>query len=129
MVAPGDFLVGIPLGLLTTAILWVNEFPDTPADVAAGKVHLVAVLGLSKARWGYLALLAAAFGTAVALAVTGVAPMGLLLILLGVPLAVMAGIRVVRDYQSRALAKASAGTIGLQLVSALAACAGLLWLA
>ena len=34
------FYIGIPLGLLTTAILWVNQFPDTPSDIASGKIHL-----------------------------------------------------------------------------------------
>lgn len=126
---PEDFLVGIPMGLLTTAILWVNEFPDTPADVRAGKVHLVATLGLSRARWGYVSLLVAAFGAAVGLAVAGIVPMGSLLMLLAVPIAVWTGTKVVRHYADRSLAKASAGTIGLHLLAGLLTCAGLLWLA
>lgn len=124
---PEDFLVGIPMGLLTTAILWVNEFPDTPADVRAGKVHLVAALGLSKARWGYLVLLASAYGAAVALALTGIAPTGSLLVLLAVPIAAWTGSMVVRRYADRSLAKASAGTIALHLVSGLLTTAGLVW--
>jgi len=127
-ITPADFLVGIPVGLLTTAILWVNEFPDTPTDRAAGKVHLVATLGIAKARWGYLALLIGAFGTAVALALTGTAPWGSLLILLGAPIAILTATKVIRSYNDRSLAKASAGTIGLQLLSGLAAAAGLLWI-
>lgn len=127
-VAPEDFLVGIPMGLLTTAILWVNEFPDTPSDVKAGKVHLVAVLGLARARWGYVALVAAAYAVAAALAITGLAPRGSLLVLLGLPLAAWTSVLVVRRYADRSLAKASAATIGLHLVSGLATAAGLLWL-
>jgi 1,4-dihydroxy-2-naphthoate polyprenyltransferase len=123
-----DFLIGIPMGLLTTAILWVNEFPDTPADIRAGKVHLVATLGVSRARWGYLVLLAAAYGGALALALTGIAPRGSLLVLLAVPIAAWTGTTVVRKYADRGLAKASAGTIALHLVSGLLTCAGLIWL-
>lgn len=126
---PEDFLVGIPMGLLTTAILWVNEIPDTPADVRAGKVHLVATLGVQRARWGYVSLLVAAFGAAVGLAIAGIVPMGSLLVLLALPIAAWTATKVVRHYADRSLAKASAGTIGLHLVAGLATCAGLLWLA
>lgn len=125
---PEDFLVGIPMGLLTTAILWVNEIPDTPADIRAGKVHLVATLGASRARWGYLALLVVAFGAAAGLAITGVVPLGSLLVLLALPVAAWTGTMVVRRYADRSLAKASAGTIGLHLFAGLLTCAGLLWL-
>lgn len=127
-VETGDFLIGIPMGLLTTAILWVNEFPDTPADIRAGKVHLVATLGISRARWGYLTLLAAAYGGALALAILGIAPRGSLLVLLALPIAAWTGTMVVRRYADRSLAKASAGTIALHLVSGLLTCAGLVWL-
>jgi 1,4-dihydroxy-2-naphthoate octaprenyltransferase len=126
---PEDFLVGIPMGLLTTAILWVNEIPDTPADVRAGKVHLVATLGVSRARWGYVSLLVAAFGAAVGLALAGIVPMGSLLVLLAAPVAAWTAVKVVRHYADRSLAKASAGTIGLHLLAGLLTCAGLLWLA
>src|SRR5207248_4804707 len=33
--SPMSFLVGVPAGLLTTAILWVNEFPDAASDAKA----------------------------------------------------------------------------------------------
>lgn len=124
----GDFLIGIPMGLLTTAILWVNEIPDTPADVRAGKVHLVATLGVARARWGYVSLLVAAFGAAVGLAVAGIVPMGTLLVLLAAPMAAWTAVKVVRHYADRSLAKASAGTIALHVVAGLLTCAGLVWL-
>ena len=49
-------LIGIPIGLLTLAILWVNEFPDAPSDLATGKKHRVATLGTRQARRGYAVL-------------------------------------------------------------------------
>lgn len=125
---PADFLIGLPMGLLTTAILWVNQFPDTPADIRAGKVHLVATLGVQRARWGYVALLVVAFGAAVGLALLDVAPMGSLLVLLALPLAFWTGRIVVRHYADRTLAKASAGTIALHLLCGLLTAGGLLWL-
>ena len=38
-------LVGTSLGILVAGILYINEFPDTAADVQSGRIHLVA-------RWG-----------------------------------------------------------------------------
>ena len=53
--------VSLPLAFLITAIIWINEFPDLEADLAAGKRHLVARLGLKRSRWVYAALMAAPF--------------------------------------------------------------------
>jgi 1,4-dihydroxy-2-naphthoate polyprenyltransferase len=53
--------VSLPLAFLITAIIWINEFPDLEADLAAGKRHLVARLGLKWSRWVYTALMAAPF--------------------------------------------------------------------
>ncbi len=49
--APVGAAVGLPLACLITAIIWINEFPDLEADVAAAKRHLVARLGLKVSRW------------------------------------------------------------------------------
>lgn len=53
--------VSLPLAFLITAIIWINEFPDLEADMAAGKHHLVARLGLQTSRWVYAALMLAPF--------------------------------------------------------------------
>jgi 1,4-dihydroxy-2-naphthoate octaprenyltransferase len=53
--------VGLPLAFLITAIIWINEFPDLEADVAAAKRHLVARLGLARSRWVYAALMLGPF--------------------------------------------------------------------
>jgi 1,4-dihydroxy-2-naphthoate polyprenyltransferase len=53
--------VSLPLAFLITAIIWINEFPDLEADLAAAKHHLVARLGLNISRWVYAALMAAPF--------------------------------------------------------------------
>ena len=53
--------VGLPLAFLITAIIWINEFPDLEADVAAAKRHLVARLGLGPSRLVYAALMLAPF--------------------------------------------------------------------
>jgi len=80
-----SFLIGIPIGLLTVLILWINQFPDKEADKATGKHNLIVVLGKEKARWGYLLLLLAGFGTVVYLVMTGQFPSLTLITLLLIP--------------------------------------------
>ena len=53
--------VSLPLAWLITAIIWINEFPDLEADLAAAKHHLVARLGLKGSRWVYAGLMARPF--------------------------------------------------------------------
>ena len=54
-------LLGIPHGLLTTNILYINQYPDTISDASTGKNHLIVTFGKKNARWGYLFILSAAF--------------------------------------------------------------------
>ena len=59
--APVGAAVGLPLAFLITAIIWINEFPDLTADLAAAKRHLVSRLGLRLSRWVYAFLMLAPF--------------------------------------------------------------------
>ncbi|MDD5643802.1 MAG: 1,4-dihydroxy-2-naphthoate octaprenyltransferase [Syntrophales bacterium] len=60
---PVGLAVGLPLGFLITAILWINEFPDLKADAAAGKNQLVVRLGLRNSRRVYAALMLLPFAS------------------------------------------------------------------
>ena len=51
----------LPLLFLIAAILYINEFPDYDADKAVGKNHLVVYLGMERARWGFLSIVAGAY--------------------------------------------------------------------
>ncbi len=113
------FLIGIPLGLLTTAILWINQFPDTPSDIATGKVHLVAALGLTNARWGYLLLMVGAFSSLLILYLTEVVTVGSMLAMLALPVSAWLTYRLFEDYQSRDLVKTNINTIYLQMATGL----------
>ena len=53
--------LGVPFGLLTTNILYINQFPDAASDASTGKNHLVVTFGKKAARWGYLIILSLAF--------------------------------------------------------------------
>ncbi|MAO71290.1 MAG: hypothetical protein CMD02_02125 [Flavobacteriales bacterium] len=50
-------LLGIPIGLLTTNILLINQFPDMISDAKTNKNHLVVVFGKKKSRLIYLSIL------------------------------------------------------------------------
>ena len=120
-----DFFIGLPIGLLTTAILWINQFPDAASDAAAGKINLVVVLGNRRARWGYLLIVAAAFLSVLAGVIADVLPPVALLMWAAIPLAVYATLILFRSYNQRSLIKANASTILLHLVSGLLMAAGL----
>ena len=52
---------GFPMGLLTTNILFINQFPDAISDKKTGKNNLVVTLGKENSRWLYLIFLSLAF--------------------------------------------------------------------
>jgi 1,4-dihydroxy-2-naphthoate octaprenyltransferase len=122
-----DFFAGLPIGLLTTAILWINQIPDAPSDELTGKHNLVVLFGTRRARWGYVLLLLGAFGSALAGVLTGAFPTGLLLMLGSLPLAVYATVFLFRHYADRTLVKANAATVQLHLLAGLLLAAGLFW--
>lgn len=53
-------VAGTAVGLLTTNILYINQFPDYRSDRDAGKATLVVRLGTARARFLYLLFLAGA---------------------------------------------------------------------
>lgn len=112
-----DALYGLVPGLLTTAILWINEFPDIEGDRATGKLNLVATLGWDSARAGYVALLGGAALAVIALFAAGLAPIWALAALAAAPLAVKAARILYSTRTPAALRPACAATIQLQFVA------------
>jgi 1,4-dihydroxy-2-naphthoate polyprenyltransferase len=125
-VALADFWLGVPIGLLTVAILWINQFPDEEGDRAAGKINLVVVLGKERARWGYLALIMATFGLTGLWAATETFPVGAMLILGAVPLAYYASRVMWHEYSERTLIRANVATIELHVLAGLLMVVGLI---
>lgn len=124
-VSGADALIGLPVGLLTTAILWINEFPDAPSDAEANKEHLVVVLGKRSSRWGYIALILLAFGLVGLGGTTGLFPPGVLLFFGGIPFAVYASGVLLRHWNDRELISANKATIWLQAVAGVLMAVGL----
>jgi 1,4-dihydroxy-2-naphthoate octaprenyltransferase len=79
-------LVGLPYALMVTNILYINQFPDRTADMAAGKRHWVVRLRPEQAAHGYGLILLVGLGWLVGVTAAGRLPHWTLVALLaGVP--------------------------------------------
>jgi 1,4-dihydroxy-2-naphthoate polyprenyltransferase len=56
-----SLVASIPVGLLATALLVVNNLRDIPGDTVSGKRTLAVRLGDARTRWLYVGMLVAAF--------------------------------------------------------------------
>jgi 1,4-dihydroxy-2-naphthoate octaprenyltransferase len=87
-VSPAAMMASIPVGLLATAILVVNNLRDRHTDVLAGKRTLVVRFGPRVARAEYVSLALGPYALLLGLVVGMGYPAGWLLPCLSVPLAV-----------------------------------------
>jgi 1,4-dihydroxy-2-naphthoate octaprenyltransferase len=119
-------VLAVPVGLLASAILVVNNVRDLETDRRAGKRTLAVRLGRERTRVLYVAMVAGAFVSAQVPWILGPLSPWLLLALLAVPLALPV-VRVVRTRSDGpALNGALAGTGQLQLAFCLLLSAGIL---
>lgn len=81
------FAASVPVGLLTTNILVVNNLRDVPTDRAAGKHTLAVRLGERATRWQYAAFVVLAYATPLVLVLRDRRALWLLLPWLSAPLA------------------------------------------
>ena len=92
---PGIIYASIPPGLLTSLLLFLNEFPDVEADRLGGRKHMVIVLGKKSASFVYAALMLAVYLVLILSVATGKIPVAELLGLLTFPVAAMAAYRAI----------------------------------
>ncbi len=107
--------ISIPMGLLTTAILVVNNLRDVETDRRAGKHTLAVRFGAQAARWEYTLLVGVSFLFSPVLAASGLAPGWILLSWLALPSAYRM-LHLVWHAQGRALNQALGGTGQLELL-------------
>lgn len=109
-------IASLPVMLLTTLVLWINQFQDVRADAAVGKNNLVVRLGLKRAAVVYGLLLLGVYLSLLAGVVFGGVTLFALLALLTLPIAVKA-YRVTRIHYGhpRQLTPANAATIQIHL--------------
>jgi len=111
-------LISIPQGLLVTAILFINEFPDYEADKSAGKRHIVVRIGRKKARVFYVVLIVAIYLSVLIPVILQLVPIYLLAIFITLPLAIQAVMTTLKNYNNeRAIIPAQAKTILLTLAT------------
>jgi 1,4-dihydroxy-2-naphthoate octaprenyltransferase len=118
-------LASIPVGLLATALLVVNNLRDIPTDAESGKRTLAVRLGDARTRSMYLLLLLGALVSLVPIAVAG--RPAALVALLAIPLAIRPARTVVSGAKGPALIPVLGDTGRLQLVFGILLALGL-WL-
>jgi 1,4-dihydroxy-2-naphthoate octaprenyltransferase len=118
--------LAIPVGLLPTAILVVNNTRDMDTDRRAGKKTLAVRMGRENSRRFYAALLAGAYVVLVVVIITSGLSAWLLLTLLTLPLAQRLIVTMAKHTDGPTLNGLLAGTGQLQLAFCVLLSAGLL---
>ncbi|MDT8316381.1 MAG: 1,4-dihydroxy-2-naphthoate octaprenyltransferase [bacterium] len=104
-------------GSMTTAILWINQFPDYETDKRANKKTLVVQIGPSRSRYIYFILIALTAASLVVSSLYGPLPMTILWALFFILPAFAAAIILQRHYLNPSkLIPAMALTIGAHTV-------------
>ena len=124
--SPLALAVAVPIGLLVTNILVVNNLRDLPTDRAAGKRTLAVRIGERATRWQYALFTALACAVPAALALTRHGARWLLLPWLAAPMAVTLVRRVLGGVTGRALNPVLVRTGQLLLLYGVLLAAGLL---
>ncbi|MGM0578868.1 MAG: 1,4-dihydroxy-2-naphthoate polyprenyltransferase [Myxococcota bacterium] len=119
------WLASLPVGLLATAILVVNNLRDRHTDARAGKRTLAVRLGARGARIEYALLLLVSFAVPPAVVAAGLGGPGWLLPLLAIPVAWRRW-RTVATTDGAALNPELGGTARLELIFGLLLGAGVL---
>jgi 1,4-dihydroxy-2-naphthoate octaprenyltransferase len=112
------FAAAVPVGLLVTAILVVNNLRDIGPDTRANKRTLAVTFGARFAQREYLVMLSVAYAVPMILVVVGTVSYPALLPLLSLPLAVPLVRVVFAEGDPRRLNLVLKGTARLQLVFA-----------
>jgi 1,4-dihydroxy-2-naphthoate octaprenyltransferase len=120
------FACAVPVGLLASAILVVNNLRDIDTDGRAGKRTLAVRLGVRRTRVLYAAMLAGAFASAPLCWAFGSMTAWLLLSWAAIPLALAVARTVRTRTDGPALNRALARTGALQLIFCLLFAAGIL---
>lgn len=113
-------IASLPVAILISAVLYINEFQDAKADQAVGKNHLVVRLGKKQAAGGYILMMVFTYLIVVFGVVSDYLPPISLIALLTMPIALKAIKVASKNYDnSIKLAPANASTILAHLLTGL----------
>jgi 1,4-dihydroxy-2-naphthoate octaprenyltransferase len=116
--------MAVPVGLLITSILVVNNLRDIPTDRKTDKNTLAVILGARATRITYASLLAGAYAIPVLLCLSSLISGWIMLPLISIPMAVPI-LRIIYVSEGPALNRALAKTANLSLVFSLLLSMGL----
>ncbi len=125
LVSAAAWAAAVPVGLLATAILVVNNLRDIDTDRAAGKKTLAVRLGARGVQMEYTLLVVGAYACPLLMWLTGTSTVWVLLAWLSLPLTRPLFQLIWRE-KGRVLNQALAGTARLELVYGLLFSAGLI---
>jgi 1,4-dihydroxy-2-naphthoate octaprenyltransferase len=119
-------IAGFGYALHVANVLFINQFPDYRADAAAGKRNWVVRLGPRRARWGYPAVVAVAYGWLTGAVLTGWLPRTALIALgAAVPAARAARELLAHAGEPAGLVTAIKATIGAAMIHGVLLAVGL----
>ena len=96
-----SFFVGVPIGLLITSILLINEYPDLKADINAKKTNLAVVLGSRLLPFAVVLLILSSYLVTITGIFLQLFPKSFLLSMLTLPFAMHVIINIINIKQSR----------------------------
>ena len=114
-VSPAAFWASVPVGLLATAILVVNNLRDIETDRVAGKKTLAVRFGAAGAQAEYVILILLSYAVPLLMWLLGIAPIWIFLTWLSLPLAISLT-RLIYTKTGRPLNEGLAGTARLELI-------------
>jgi 1,4-dihydroxy-2-naphthoate octaprenyltransferase len=97
-ISPHVIWASIPVGILVTNLLWINEIPDYEADIKTGRKHGVILLGKKAAARAYVLFLVLTYLTIIIPVIFKIMPLYSLIALLTLPLAVKASQGALKNY-------------------------------
>jgi 1,4-dihydroxy-2-naphthoate octaprenyltransferase len=120
-------LASIPIGLLVSNLMLVNNLRDIESDSASGKRTLAVRLGKSWTRAGYVALVWLAFASVASLWAWDPTHFSVFLPWLSMPLALSLSRQIVRASDGSSFNRALAGTAKLHAIFGILLVVGLVW--
>jgi len=119
-------LISIPPGILTTLLLFLNEFPDLEADQKGGRHHLVIHFGRKKSSFIYVLGLIVVYVTVLGISFLKTIPDTILIALITLPMAFKSSITVLKNHNDiPKLIPALAINVGIVIVTDLLMAIGL----
>jgi 1,4-dihydroxy-2-naphthoate polyprenyltransferase len=111
-------VISLPVGILITAILYINEFPDYECDKAVNKKNLIVRLRPEKARIGFYIIMVCVYLSIGMGWLLGILPRAALVSLLTIPMALKASLVLHKEYnKGKRLVPAMAMTIFTHLLT------------